>query len=82
MLFGSTQYNPPSRFLKEIPEHLTAMVEGGRQERAGSIRAGRDQIVDAAMRDGPAPPGTRHGRRPARALASATTWSTASGARA
>ena len=56
MLFGSTQYNPPSRFLKEIPEHLTAMVEGGRQERAGSIRAGRDQIVDAAMRAGPARP--------------------------
>ena len=56
MLFGSTQYNPPSRFLKEIPEHLTAMVEGGRQERAGSIRAGRDQIVDAAMREGPARP--------------------------
>src|SRR5581483_6313401 len=29
-LFGSTQYNPPSRFLNEIPEHLTRMVEGGR----------------------------------------------------
>jgi len=56
MLFGSTQYNPPSRFLKEIPEHLTAMVEGGRQERAGSIRGGRDRIVDAAMREGPARP--------------------------
>jgi len=32
-LFGSTQYNPPSRFLKEIPEHLTRIIEGGRQAR-------------------------------------------------
>jgi DNA helicase II / ATP-dependent DNA helicase PcrA len=30
-LWGSTQYNPPSRFLKEIPEELTTMVEGGRR---------------------------------------------------
>jgi len=33
-LWGSTQYNPPSRFLKEIPEELLAMVEGGRTTRA------------------------------------------------
>jgi DNA helicase-2/ATP-dependent DNA helicase PcrA len=30
-LWGSTQYNPPSRFLKEIPEELMTMVEGGRR---------------------------------------------------
>jgi DNA helicase-2/ATP-dependent DNA helicase PcrA len=56
MIFGSTQYNPPSRFLKEIPEHLTAMVEGGRHARASSIRAGRDDIVEAAMSAAPAGP--------------------------
>ena len=36
MLFGSTQYNPPSRFLKEIPAHLTDLVEGNRNRRRGS----------------------------------------------
>jgi DNA helicase II / ATP-dependent DNA helicase PcrA len=30
-LWGSTQYNPPSRFLKEIPDELMTMVEGGRR---------------------------------------------------
>src|SRR5207248_11401218 len=29
-LWGSTQYNPPSRFLKEIPEQLMRVAEGGR----------------------------------------------------
>src|SRR6266568_881314 len=46
-LFGSTQYNPPSRFLKEIPEHLTRMVEGGRQARLAE--RGRASIVDSVM---------------------------------
>jgi DNA helicase-2/ATP-dependent DNA helicase PcrA len=48
-LFGSTQYNPPSRFLKEIPEHLTELVDGSRSRG----RFGRDRIVDAAMRPPP-----------------------------
>jgi DNA helicase-2/ATP-dependent DNA helicase PcrA len=43
-LFGSTQYNPPSRFLKEIPEHL-ARQEGGRRRLGG-----RQGIVDSAVR--------------------------------
>ncbi len=51
-LFGSTQYNQPSRFLKEIPEQLTELVEGnrnrGRSSTAGSW--GRDRIVDIASR--------------------------------
>jgi DNA helicase-2/ATP-dependent DNA helicase PcrA len=47
-LFGSTQYNPPSRFLKEIPERLTSMVEGGRQGRL--TERGRAGIVESAMR--------------------------------
>ncbi len=37
MLYGSTQYNPPSRFLDEIPEHLVEQVEGNRR---GSRRSG------------------------------------------
>jgi DNA helicase-2/ATP-dependent DNA helicase PcrA len=50
-LWGSTQYNPPSRFLKEIPEDLTAAAEGGRS-RARSSDAGqhRRDVVDAAIR--------------------------------
>src|SRR5947209_7673473 len=47
-LFGSTQYNPPSRFLKEIPERLTRMVEGGRQARL--TERGRSGIVESALR--------------------------------
>jgi DNA helicase-2/ATP-dependent DNA helicase PcrA len=52
-LFGQTSYNPPSRFLGEIPEHLVAAKEsetrvqqrsrpryGGPQERNGGKRAG------------------------------------------
>jgi DNA helicase-2/ATP-dependent DNA helicase PcrA len=50
-LFGSTQYNPPSRFLKEIPEHLTQLVEGSRSRGRSSTGAwGRDRIVEAASR--------------------------------
>src|SRR5438552_2617203 len=62
MLFGSTQYNPPSRFLKEIPERLLAEVESGwRRHRAGSYSSDTDgrifgagghraDVVDAALR--------------------------------
>ncbi len=61
MLYGSTQYNPPSRFLDEIPEHLVEAVEGtrrGSRRAAGAARwegsrpdpgAGRDRMVDAAL---------------------------------
>jgi DNA helicase II / ATP-dependent DNA helicase PcrA len=63
-LWGSTQYNPPSRFLKEIPEELTTMAEGGRRTRdrdperdrgRGWSARGREEIVDHAMRTGSAP---------------------------
>ena len=37
-LFGQTQYNPPSRFLHEMPEHLFETREG---ERSGRASAGR-----------------------------------------
>ncbi len=56
-LFGSTQYNPPSRFLKEIPEQLTQMVEGSRTRGRSSSgtwgasgTSGRERIVESAMR--------------------------------
>jgi DNA helicase-2/ATP-dependent DNA helicase PcrA len=50
-LWGQTQYNPPSRFLKEIPASLVRAAEGGRRPNprlAG--RSGRDEIVESAMR--------------------------------
>ena len=54
-LFGSTQYNPPSRFLKEIPEQLSELVEGSRARgRSSSGSWGRDRIVEAASRPAPA----------------------------
>jgi ATP-dependent DNA helicase UvrD/PcrA len=69
-LFGGTQYNPPSRFLDEIPESLIRDVEGnrrasrsgrtyGRGSGSGSgsglrVAAGRDRIVDNALK--PRPP--------------------------
>jgi DNA helicase-2/ATP-dependent DNA helicase PcrA len=40
-LFGQTQYNPPSRFLNEIPEHLVEQKEG-EQDGGGSGRGYRD----------------------------------------
>jgi DNA helicase-2/ATP-dependent DNA helicase PcrA len=43
-LFGQTQYNPPSRFLGEIPERLLALQEGeseGSGSRGAYPRAGR-----------------------------------------
>jgi DNA helicase-2/ATP-dependent DNA helicase PcrA len=75
-LFGGTQYNPPSRFLDEIPESLVHDVEGNRRasrggrtygsggwgrgsgsgsgDRALRVAAGRDRIVDNALK--PRPP--------------------------
>ena len=37
-LFGQTQYNPPSRFLGEIPEHLVDAKEGDGETGGGSGR--------------------------------------------
>jgi DNA helicase-2/ATP-dependent DNA helicase PcrA len=73
MLYGSTQYNPPSRFLDEIPDELIESIEGNRRgsrRAAGASRweaggraerdpgAGRDRIVEQAMTPrGPVPSG-------------------------
>ena len=42
MLFGSTQYNPPSRFLEEIPASLVRSIDEGRRAAGrSSMRAER-----------------------------------------
>ncbi len=40
MLFGSTQYNPPSRFLEEIPAELIQEQGAGRRRKRGSYGEG------------------------------------------
>ena len=57
-IYGATQYNPPSRFLDEIPSELVEEAEGSRsQRRRSQSRLGRsswgshrEERVDAAMR--------------------------------
>jgi DNA helicase-2/ATP-dependent DNA helicase PcrA len=68
-LYGGTQYNPPSRFLDEIPERLMQAIEQRRASRGGrtygggygssgsGVSANRDRIVERALRpsgNGPA----------------------------
>jgi DNA helicase-2/ATP-dependent DNA helicase PcrA len=60
-LYGGTQYNPPSRFLDEIPERLVQAIEQRRASRGGrtygggygssgsGVSANRDRIVERAM---------------------------------
>jgi len=54
MLFGTTQYNPPSRFIEEIPAELVEEVGGnrrtGRSGRSADPGAGRDRIAERALR--------------------------------
>ncbi|MGI9595032.1 MAG: DNA helicase PcrA [Acidimicrobiales bacterium] len=70
MLFGQTQYNPPSRFLDEIPAELITEAEGSRSAKRGlkasvfgssgtvSSFGGRDRLVDTALKPrGPVPSG-------------------------
>ncbi len=50
-LWGQTQYNPPSRFLNEIPDTLVRMEDSGRvQSSRRSDLSGRDRIVESALR--------------------------------
>ena len=73
MLHGTTQYNPPSRFLDEIPESLVTDAEGSRSRRKSSSfgsggwsskdrqqtrSSNRESMIDSAMkRTGPSPSG-------------------------
>ena len=53
-LWGSVQWNPPSRFLSEVPEMLLRAA-GGDPDGNGAGRSGtrgRDRLVDAAQRSG------------------------------
>ncbi len=60
-LWGSTQYNPPSRFLKEIPEDLTRLVEGGRRRPEPRSPGHRREVVEAALRGRVATPARTSG---------------------
>jgi DNA helicase-2/ATP-dependent DNA helicase PcrA len=74
MLFGATDYHPPSRFLEEIPSHLVASQGQAARRRGASGAVGhRDAVVAAAVRRGsmapagvgghPAPAGARGAER-------------------
>ena len=72
-MYGSTQYNPPSRFLDELPEALIRQEHGSRRasRRSGWSDAGsrdrggeahRQRVVESALTAGRAPDGpTRSG---------------------
>ena len=60
-LWGSTQYNPPSRFLKEVPEDLTRLVEGVRPRLGSGSSGHRRDVVDAALRGRGATPARTSG---------------------
>ncbi|MDQ1479838.1 MAG: ATP-dependent helicase UvrD/PcrA, partial [Actinomycetota bacterium] len=49
MMFGSTDYRPPSRFLDEIPSELM-MVIGEQEKRGKGLGRHRDSVVAHAMR--------------------------------
>ena len=54
MMFGSTDYRPPSRFLDEIPAELMMMI-GDEQRRGKGLSRHRDAVVAAAVRRQTAP---------------------------
>jgi DNA helicase-2/ATP-dependent DNA helicase PcrA len=73
-LYGGTQYNPPSRFLDEIPDELVESIEQRRASRGGRtygssgtrsgadrdrIASNRDRIVERALRPSTGP--AKHG---------------------
>jgi DNA helicase II / ATP-dependent DNA helicase PcrA len=57
MLFGSTDYYPPSRFLAEIPEELVHAHESARPRGRGADH--RVAVAEAAIAAGSAPTGSR-----------------------
>ena len=73
LLYGSRQYNPPSRFLSEIPDELIETVDGSRAVRSRYYRrsrtersldrqsANRDEIVQRALDAGRRPAPSRSG---------------------
>ena len=68
LLYGSRQYNPPSRFLKEIPDELLQTVDGSRVVRSRYYsRSRRERSLDraSANRDEIVQRALDAGRRPA-----------------
>jgi DNA helicase-2/ATP-dependent DNA helicase PcrA len=55
-LWGQTQYNPPSRFLREVPASMVNAIEQRRRPGAGLPFGGRESIVESAIRRGKASP--------------------------
>ena len=55
MLFGTTDYRPPSRFLDEIPQQLV-MAIGEEEKRGRGLGRHRETVVAAAMRRSGEPP--------------------------
>jgi DNA helicase-2/ATP-dependent DNA helicase PcrA len=55
MLFGTTDYRPPSRFLDEIPQQLM-MAIGEEEKRGRGLGRHRETVVAAAMRRSNDPP--------------------------
>jgi len=51
-IFGSTQYNPPSRFLEEIPAELMHAIGVGAGSSPRGTTSHRDDVVEAAIRAG------------------------------
>jgi superfamily I DNA/RNA helicase len=65
MLFGSTDYYPPSRFLAEIPEELVRVLgEARSRSRGGDPQRHRDAVASAAMSSGRAYGGASNGGGP------------------
>jgi len=65
-LWGQTQFNPPSRFLREIPGELVRTAgavrrgSAGAPANSGSGFRGRERAVSAAVRGGKSPPAHGH----------------------
>ena len=55
MMFGSTDYRPPSRFLDEIPDELDRWRSASEERRGKGLGRHRDAVVAAAMRRQTAP---------------------------
>ena len=82
MLFGSTDYYPPSRFLSEIPEELVHVL-GARRRAGPRARAGRRVRCSTARRSSTRRCARRRRRRAGRRArgarrASASAWATTS----
>ena len=54
-IYGSTQYNPPSRFLEEIPQRLVTSIQGERRSSRGGAWADSASMTSSAASWGDRP---------------------------